>query len=117
MAITLYKQRKQFTKYEDYTILSCYDQFKHKGPVSVIISETIDSTPVVFSGGADGSIKLWLGDPDLREKEMVHHIKTLLEHKSTVIAMTFCKTRSLLISSTSGFCGSQNAHLTDFKSQ
>ena len=101
MAITLYKQRKQFTKYEDYMILSCYDQFKHKGPVSVIISETIDSTPVVFSGGADGSIKLWLGDPDLREKEMVHHIKTLLEHKSTVIAMTFCKTRSLLISSSS----------------
>ena len=103
MAITIYKQRKQkqLTKYEDYIILSCYDQFKHKGPVSVIISETIDSTPVVFSGGADGSIKLWNGDPELREKEMVHHIKTLLEHKSTVIAMTFCKTRSLLISSSS----------------
>ena len=46
--------------------MRCYDQFKHKGPVSVLLSETIDSTPVLFSGGADGSIKLWLGDPDLR---------------------------------------------------
>ena len=101
VAITLYKQRKMFNKYEDFTVLTCYDQFKHKGPISALISETIDSTPVVFSGGADGSIKLWLGDPDLREKEMVHHIKTLLEHKSTVIALAFCKTRSLLISSSS----------------
>ena len=101
VAITLYKQKMSFGKYEDFTVLSCYDQFKHKGPVSVLISETIDSTPVVFSGGADGTIKLWLGDPELREKEMVHHIKTLLEHKSTIIAMTFCKTRSLLISSSS----------------
>ena len=101
VAITLYKNKSSFGKYEDFTVLTCYDQFKHKGPVSVLISETIDSTPVIFSGGADGSIKLWLGDPELREKEMVHHIKTLLEHKSTVIAMAFCKTRSLLISSSS----------------
>ena len=101
VAISLYKQKQLFNKYEEITVLTCYDQFKHKGPVSVLISETIDSTPVLFSGGADGSIKLWLGDPDLREKEMVHHIKTLLEHKSTVIAMAFCKTRSLLISSSS----------------
>ena len=101
VAISLYKQKQLFNKYEEITVLTCYDQFKHKGPVSVLLSETIDSTPVLFSGGADGSIKLWLGDPDLREKEMVHHIKTLLEHKSTVIAMAFCKTRSLLISSSS----------------
>ena len=101
VAVTLYKQRKVFNKYEDFTTLTCYDQFKHKGPISVLIAETIDLTPVLFSGGADGSIKLWLGDPDLREKERVHHIKTLLEHKSTVIAMAFCKTRSLLISSSS----------------
>ena len=101
VAITLYKQRTSFTKYEDFTVLSCYEQFKHKGPISALISETIDSTPVVFSGGADGGIKLWLGDPELREKEMVHHIKTLLEHKSTIISLAFCRTRSLLISSSS----------------
>ena len=99
VAITLYKQKKGFTKYEEFSVLSCYDQFKHKGPVSVLLSEVIDSTPVVFSGGSDGNIKLWLGDPDLKER--VHHIKTLLEHKSTVIALAFCKTRSLLISSSS----------------
>ena len=101
IALTLYKQRNMFNKYEEFTALRCYDQFKHKGPVSVLISEVIDATPVVFSGGADGSIKLWLGDPELREKEMVHHIKTLLEHKSTIIALAFCKSRSLLISSSS----------------
>ena len=101
IALTLYKQRNMFNKYEEFTLLRCYDQFKHKGPVSTLICETIDATPVLFSGGADGSIKLWLGDPDLREKEMVHHIKTLLEHKSTIIALAFCKSRSLLISSSS----------------
>ena len=101
IALTLYKQRKMFNKYDEFTLLRCYDQFKHKGPVSSLICESIDTTPVVFSGGADGSIKLWLGDPDLREKEMVHHIKTLLEHKSTIIALAFCKSRSLLISSSS----------------
>ena len=103
VAITLYKNKMTngLGKYEDFTVLTCYDQFKHKGPVSVLLAETIDSTPVVFSGGADGTIKLWLGDPELREKEMVHHIKTLLEHKSTIISMAFCKTRSLLISSSS----------------
>jgi len=101
IALTLYRQRSMFNKYEEFTLLRCYDQFKHKGPVSALISEVIDATPVVFSGGADGSIKLWLGDPDLREKEMVHHIKTLLEHKSTIIALAFCKSRSLLISSSS----------------
>ena len=101
VALTLYKQRKMSNKYDEFTLLRCYDQFKHKGPVSALICETIDSTPVVFSGGADGSIKLWLGDPELREKEMVHHIKTLLEHKSTIIALAFCKSRSLLISSSS----------------
>ena len=101
VALTLYKQRKMSNKYDEFTLLRCYDQFKHKGPVSSLICETIDSTPVVFSGGADGSIKLWLGDPELREKEMVHHIKTLLEHKSTIIALAFCKSRSLLISSSS----------------
>ena len=101
VALTLYKQRKMSNKYDEFTLLRCYDQFKHKGPVSALICETIDSTPVVFSGGADGTIKLWLGDPELREKEMVHHIKTLLEHKSTIIALAFCKSRSLLISSSS----------------
>ena len=105
VAITLYKQQskqsKAFNKYEDFTVLSCYEQFKHKGPISALISEVIDSTPVIFSGGADGNIKLWLGDPELREKEMVHHIKTLLEHKSTIISLAFCRTRSLLISSSS----------------
>ena len=101
IALTLYKQRNMFNKYDEFTLLRCYDQFKHKGPVSSLICETIDTTPVVFSGGADGSIKLWLGEPELREKEMVHHIKTLLEHKSTIIALAFCKSRSLLISSSS----------------
>ena len=101
VALTLYKHTKMFNKYDEFTLLRCYDQFKHKGPVSSLICESIDGTPVLFSGGADGSIKLWLGDPDLREKEMVHHIKTLLEHKSTIIALAFCKSRSLLISSSS----------------
>ena len=101
VALTLYKHTKMFNKYDEFTLLRCYDQFKHKGPVSSLICESIDGTPVLFSGGADGSIKLWLGEPDLREKEMVHHIKTLLEHKSTIIALAFCKSRSLLISSSS----------------
>ena len=60
VAITLYKKDASQTlnEYDDnFKLLSCYDQFKHKGPVSVLLSEKIDNTPIIFSGGADGTIK------------------------------------------------------------
>ena len=81
VAITLYKKDASQTlnEYDDnFKLLSCYDQFKHKGPISVLIAETIDLTPVLFSGGADGSIKLWLGDPDLREN-LIEQIYSYIE--------------------------------------
>ena len=99
--LTIFKQKHLFRKYEDITQYRCYDQFRHKGPVNTMICELIENVPVLFSGGCDGSIKLWQGDPELREKDMVHHIKTLLEHKGTVISLAFCKSRSMLISSSS----------------
>lgn len=101
IALTLFKQKSMFNKYEDFTLYKCYDQFNHVGPVSTMICEIIDNVPILFSGGVDGSIKLWQGDPELREKDMMHHIKTLLEHKGTVIALAFSRSRSLLISSSS----------------
>jgi hypothetical protein len=35
---------------------------------------------------------------------MVHHIKTLIEYKGTIMSLAFCKSRSLLISSSSDMC-------------
>lgn len=90
-----------FSKYEDFTLLKCSDDFKHKGPVSTMICEIIEGVSVLFSGGVDGSIKLWQGDPELGEKDMLHHIKTLLKHKGTIIALAFSRSRSILISSSS----------------
>ena len=101
IAMTIFKQKSMFYKYEDFTLYKCYESFNHKGPVTVMICELIENVPILFSGGVDGSIKLWQGDPELREKDMMHHIKTLLEHKGTVIALAFSRTRSLLISSSS----------------
>ena len=103
-SITLFKQKNIFRKYEDITLYKCGEQFRHKGPVKVMISELIENVPILFSGGFDGTIKLWQGDPELKEKEMVHHIKTLLEHKATIMSLAFCKSRSLLISSSSDMC-------------
>ena len=100
-SLTIFKQKHLFRKYEDITQYRCYEQFRHKGPVNIMICESIEGVPVLFSGGCDGTIKLWQGDPELREKDMVHHIKTLLEHKGTVISLAFCKSRSMLISSSS----------------
>lgn len=101
IAMTIFKQKSMFYKYEDFTLYKCHDNFNHKGPVSVMICELIESVPILFSGGVDGHIKLWQGDPELREKDMMHHIKTLIQHKGTVIALAFSRSRSLLISSSS----------------
>ena len=104
ITIGLYKQKNIFRKYEDITIYKCGEQFRHKGPVKVMICEFIENVPILFSGGYDGTIKLWQGDPELKEKDMVHHIKTLIEHKGTIMSLAFCKSRSLLISSSSDMC-------------
>ena len=99
-ALTLFKS-KGYHKYEDFIQYKVQENLKHRGPVNVLITEPVEGVPVLFSGGADGSIKMWQGDPELREKDMVHHIKTLLEHKGTIMSLAFCKSRSILVSSSS----------------
>ena len=53
IAMTIFKQKSMFYKYEDFTLYKCHDNFNHKGPVSVMICELIESVPILFSGGVD----------------------------------------------------------------
>jgi WD40 repeat protein len=100
-SITIFKQKHLYKKYEDITLYKSLEKDQHKGPVNTMICKKIDNIPILFSGGYDGTIKIWQGDPELREKDMVHLIKTLYEHKSTVVNLAFCKSRNLLISTSS----------------
>ena len=90
-SIGLFKQKNIFRKYEDITIYKCVEQFRHKGPVKVMISEFKKNIQILFSGRFDGTIKLWQGDSELKEKDMVHHIKTHIEHKATIMSLSFCE--------------------------
>ena len=99
IAMTLFKQKSMFFKYEEFVMYKFPKDQEHKGPVSIMICEIIDMTPILFSGGVDGTIKLWLGDPELREKDMNHQLKTVNAHKGTVVSLAFSKTTTLLISS------------------
>ena len=99
ISMTLFKQKSMFYKYEEFLMYKYPKDQEHKGPVSVMICEIIDMTPILFSGGVDGTIKLWLGDPELREKDMNHQLKTISAHKGTVVSLAFSKTTTLLISS------------------
>lgn len=51
---------------------------------------------VLFSGGVDGSIKFWNTDEGQKE---TNYITTIFAHKTTVLALAYTRSRSILVSS------------------
>jgi len=59
----------------------------------------IDGISILFSGGIDGSIKMW--NTEFEEVKDSHYIKTIFGHKGSVLCLSFCKSKSILASSAS----------------
>lgn len=78
-------------------MLQCKEEFKHRGPIYTLLSETIEGVPVLFSGGVDGTIKYWNAEYD--DQKEANYITTIFGHKGTVLALAYCKSRCILISS------------------
>ena len=97
ISLIIYKQKRLYNKYEDFILLKCPEINKHDGSISALLTLKIDDTRKLISAGTDGTIKLWTGEPELREKDQVHYIDTIYKDRSTIIELTYCKKRNLLI--------------------
>lgn len=95
--LKLSKQKSLFHKHDEFQLLKCKDEFKHRGPIFSLLSEVIDGISVLFSGGVDGVIKFW--NTEMEEQKESHYITSIFGHKGTVLALAFSKTRNILISS------------------
>jgi WD40 repeat protein len=97
VCLKLSKQKSLFYKHEEFAILKCKDEFRHKGPVQCLLSELVDSVSVLFSGGVDGTIKFW--NTEMDEQRDNNYITSIFGHKGTILAMTFSRSRNILITS------------------
>ena len=97
ISLIIYKQKRLYNKYEDFILLKCPEINKHDGSINALLTLKIDDTRKLISAGTDGTIKLWTGEPELREKDQVHYIDTIYKDRSTIIELTYCKKRNLLI--------------------
>lgn len=80
-------------------IITNSDTFKHKGQINILLWEIIDNTSILFSGGVDGNIKIWKGVLENYSKVENNYIKTLFGHKGSILSMVYCKSKSIIISS------------------
>ena len=97
IALIIYKQKHLYKKYDDFILLKCPEKNKHDGAVNSLITLKINQSIKLISAGVDGEIKLWVGDPEPREKDMIHYIDTLYKDNSTIIELIYSKKRNLLI--------------------
>ncbi len=77
----------------------CKEEFKHKGSINVLLSEVIDGISILFSGGIDGTIKLW--NTEFEDIKDSHYLKTIFGHKGSVLSLSYSKSKSILASSSS----------------
>ena len=97
ISLVIYKQKRLYNKYDDFILLKCPEKNKHDGSINSLLVLKIDDSRKLFSAGTDGTIKLWTGEPELREKDQVHYIDTIYKDRSTIIELAYCKKRNLLI--------------------
>ena len=97
ISLIIYKQKRLYNKYEDFILYKCPEINKHDGSINALLTIKIEDIPKIMSAGTDGTIKLWAGEPELREKDQIHYIDTLYKDRSTIIEVTYCKKRNLLI--------------------
>ena len=97
ISLILYKQKRLYNKYEDLILLKSPEKNKHDGSVNALLSLKIENIPKLISAGTDGTIKLWGGEPELREKDQIHYIDTLYKDRSTIIEVAYCLKRNLII--------------------
>ena len=97
IALVIYKQKRLYKQYDDFILYKSPPKQKHDGAVNVLVCEKLLDSPHLFSAGADGTIKLWTGDPELKEKDMMHFLDTVYQDNSTVTELLFFKKQNILI--------------------
>jgi len=97
IALIIYRQKHLFKKYDDFILYKCPEKNKHDGAINSLITLKINQSVKLISAGVDGEIKLWVGDPEPREKDMIHYIDTLYKDNSTIIELLYSKKRNILI--------------------
>ena len=97
ISLIIYKQKRLYNKYEDFILLKCPKNSMHDGSINALLTLKIDNNSRLISAGTDGMIKLWNGEPELREKDQVHYIDTLYKDRSTIIELIYSKKRNLII--------------------
>ena len=96
ISVIIYRQKSLYNKYEEILLYKCPEKEKHDS-VNALLFLKIEGYPRLISAGSDGNIKLWTGEPELREKDMMHFIDTIYHERSTVMQFIYFKKRDLII--------------------
>ena len=97
ISVILYRQKSLYNKKEEILLYKSPEKEKHSDGVNALLLLKIQGYPRLISAGTDGSIKLWTGEPELREKDMMHFIDTIYHERSTVLEFKYFKKRDLII--------------------
>ena len=97
ISVTTYRQKSLFHRLEDILLYKCPEKEKHFDQINALLLLKINGYQRLISAGTDGSIKLWTGEPELREKDMMHFIDTIYYERSTVINLIYFHKRELII--------------------
>eukprot|EP01022_Parablepharisma_sp_SALTPOND_P000923 TRINITY_DN105264_c0_g1_i1.p1 TRINITY_DN105264_c0_g1~~TRINITY_DN105264_c0_g1_i1.p1 ORF type:complete len:615 (+),score=41.76 TRINITY_DN105264_c0_g1_i1:86-1846(+) len=84
-------------EYECVRVDSAVPHKSHKGPIYSILYETIEDQPLLITGSADRTIKMW----DVAQYKGDSCVQTIVGHQGSVIALKYLKSHKVLISSSS----------------
>ena len=97
ISIVLYRQKSLYNKLEEILLYKSPLKEMHTDSVNALLLLKIQGSQKLISAGTDGMIKLWSGEPELREKDMVHFIDTIYHERSTVLEFIYFHKRNLII--------------------
>ena len=97
ISIIIYRQRSLYNKLEEILLYTYPKHEKHDDAINALLLIKIHDNQTLLSAGTDGTIKMWSGEPELREKDMVHFIDTIYHERSTVTEFIYFEKRKLII--------------------
>ena len=97
ISIVLSRNKMLYNKSENIILYKSPKNEGHRDSINALLLIAIHGQKKLISAATDGSIKLWIAEPEVREKDMVHFIDTIYHEKSTVIELTFFKGQELII--------------------
>ena len=96
ISVIIYRQKSLYNKYEDILLYKCPENENHDSVNALLLLKIKDNQRLI-SAGSDGNIKLWMGEPELREKDSMHFIDNIYHERSTVMEFIYFQKRELII--------------------